>query len=606
MTLRAGPGSRPSLIHPAAATVVLRPLAAPPGLPYPVNVAIRLPKTVRSIGRIQHIARILIHHGFGHVVDRLQLNRIVPIPRRWRADVPVAMAEAGTGVMLARRLRLVCEELGPTFVKLGQMISTRPDLFPPDIVQEMVLLQDHVPPFPTAEARSIVSADLGAPLEQLFEHFDEAPLASGSIAQVYRARTRACDTAASQRVVVKIKRPDIEELVTLDMTILRWMAELTERFTPELLMYKPQTLVEELERKILREMDFINEAATISRFNELFGEDENFYAPRVFWELTGPRVVTLGELTGASMQKLLSQPDARIDRHGLAARLVEGFMKQFFEMGLFHADPHPGNLLIEPPAKVGLIDFGLTGQLDDELMGNLVLMLTGAFNREPDIIVEVLADMNVLGEETDRTRLRREFTELIDKYYGLPLRRFDLQTLFFEVSSLIRRHDVTLPREFVLFGKALVSIGGICLQLDPELDLVSLTAPRIRRLVLSRFSPGRVLKSATMSGWHLLNVLRNAPSQMRDISRRLASGRWQVTLRHRNLDDLAHEIDKASNRLGVAIVIGSIIIGSSWILQSNARLFNVPLQALGIVGYLFAGFLGLGLVYAILRSGRLY
>jgi ubiquinone biosynthesis protein len=379
-----------------------------------------------------------------------------------------------------------------------------------------------------------------------------------------------------------------------------------ENLAPELMMYRPHIVVDELERKILREMDFINEAATISRFTELFGEDECFQAPRVFWDLTGPRVLTLGELTGITMQKLLTQPDPAIDRNGLAVRLVEAFLKQFFEMGLFHADPHPGNLLIEPPCKIGLIDFGLTGLLDDELKGNLVVMLTGAFNREPDVIVEVLADMNIIDESADRGQMRREFTELIDKYYGLPLHRFNLQTLYFEVSSLIRRNRVTLPREFVLFGKALVAVGGICLQLDPALDLVGLTKPRIRRLVYERFSPGHVIKSATISSWHMFNVLRKAPSQLRDISRRLASGRWQVTLKHRNLDELAHEIDKASNRLGFAIVIGAIIMGSSWVLGSDANLFHVPLRILGVVGYVMAGFLGLALVYAIFRSGRLY
>lgn len=564
----------------------------------------KLPKTVRTFGRVQVIARVLMHHGFGHVVERLQLGRIVSVPRSWRRAAPPPATNGEN--MLGRRLRLVCEELGPTFVKFGQMISTRPDLIPPDIVHEMIALQDSVPPFPTEAAREIVTADLGAPIEELFESFEHVPLASGSIAQVYRARTKATPEQPSTRVVVKVKRPDIEEIISLDMVIMKYLADMVERFTPELLMYKPQVLVEELERKILREMDFINEAATVARFSELLGEDPCFRAPKVFWDLTGPRVLTLEELPGVSMQKLLSTPDPRMNRNELAVRLVKGFMKQFFEMGLFHADPHPGNMLIEPPSSVGLIDFGLTGQIDDELMGHLVLLLAGAFQREPDIILEVLADMNVLGEETDRAQLRRSFMELIDKYYGLPLHRFDLQQLFYEVSSLIRQNDVTLPREFVLFGKALVAVGGICLQLDPELDLVALTSPRIKRLALRRLSPKRILKTSAMSTWHLFNVMRNAPSQLRDISRRLAAGRWQVTLKHRNLDELAHEIDKASNRLGVSIIIGSLIIGSSWILQSNSKLFNIPLQALGITGYVFAGFLGLALVYAIFRSGRLY
>ncbi len=499
------------------------------------------------------------------------------------------------------------EELGPTFIKLGQMISTRPDLFPADIVAELSTLQDQVPPFPTPIARQIIESDLGVSLDKAFDWIDGEPFASGSIAQVYRARARPAGETAPRPVVVKVRRPDIEDVIRLDVTILRWFADLVERWIPELAVHRPHVIVDEFERSVLHEMDFISEGATISRFVELFGPDPCFRLPHVYWHLSGPRVLTLQEIPGTSIQVLLADPGAPIDRRGLAVRLVKAFMKQFFEMGLFHADPHPGNLLIEPPDSVGLVDFGLTGQLDDELMGHLVLALTGAFSRQAEIVVEVLADMNALGEETDRTSLRRDFMELIDKYYGLPLRRFDLQTLYYEVTTLIRRNFVTLPREFVLFGKAIVTVGGICMQLDPSLDLVALTRPKLRRLVLERLSPRRLARSGTISAWHLFNILKNAPSQLRDISRRLAAGKWQVTIRHRNLDDLVHEIDRASNRLGFAVIIGCVIVGSSLVVSTSSSItfMDVPLQFFGVFGYLVAGVMGLWLVISILRSGKL-
>lgn len=571
-----------------------------------MNVNLRLPRTVRSIRRVQHIARVLTRHGFGHLVDRLNLGRFIPIPPRLRRRPAPAM-EAVAEVSAGRRLRRAFEELGPTFIKLGQMISTRPDLFPADIVSEMVKLQDRVPPFPTEQARVIVAGDLGAPVEECFDSFEAEPFASGSVAQAYRATTRPAAGLPARRVVVKVKRPDIDDLIRLDMIILRWVADLVENWIPEWGIHQPHTIVDEFERTMVREMDFINEAAVITRFGELFGPDPNFRIPRVFWELTGPRVLTLEEIPGDSLQVLLTNPDPRVDKHTLAVRLVEGFMRQFFETGLFHADPHPGNLLIEPPAQVGLIDFGLTGEIDQELGGDLVLALVGAFNREADVVVEVLAEMNALPEGADRSALRRDFMQLIDKYYGLPIRRFDLQTLFFEVTTLVRRHQVTLPREFVLFGKALVAVGGACLQLDPDLNLLELTRPRLRKLALERFAPGRLLRSATMSGWHFFNILKNAPGQLRDVTRRLASGRWQVTIRHRNLDDLAHEIDKASNRLSFAVIIGGVIVGSSLVLSSasQSKLLYVPLQVFGLLGYSIAAVMGLWLVVAILRSGKL-
>lgn len=566
----------------------------------------RLPKSVRTIRRVQIIARVLTQHGFGHLVDSLHLERYVPLPKRWQQAVLPSL-EGEPEASIGRRIARVCEELGPTFVKLGQILSSRPDLVSSDIIAELVKLQDRVPPFPTDQARRIIEADLGMPISQCFTGFSDEPFASGSIAQVYRATTVAAVERPACSVVVKVKRPGIEDTIRLDMTILRWIGDVAERLVPELAVYHPKMIVDEFEQTMMRELDFVNEAATIARFAESIGEDPNFRVPTVFWDLTGTGVLTLEEMHGVSIQTLLSQPDPAIDRKQLADRLARGFVRQFFETGLFHADPHPGNLLVEPPAAIRLIDFGLTGRINDEMLGHLVMALMGAVNREPEIVVEVLADMDALGEQTDRAQLQRDFFELIEKYYGLPLHRFDMQTLFHEITGLIRRNDVSLPREFVLFGKALVAVGGICLQLDPEMDLLTLVKPRLVKLLAERVAPARLLKSAAMSGWHLLNFLKGFPSQLRDVSRRMARGKWQVNIRHQNLDFLASEIDRASNRLSFAVITAAIIIGSSWILASSSAtaVLGVPTWSLGVIGYVLAGLMGLWLVIAIVRSGKL-
>ncbi len=566
----------------------------------------RLPKSVRTIRRVQTIARVLTQHGFGHLVDSLHLERYVPLPKRWQQAVMPSLEGDGEA-SIGRRLVRVCEELGPTFVKLGQILSTRPDVMPADIITELARLQDRVPPFPTEIARRIIEADLGSPIEECFTSFSESPFASGSIAQVYRATTIATAERPSDRVVVKVKRPDIEDTIRLDMTILRWIADMAERFVPDLGVHRPRMIVDEFEQTMIREMDFVNEAATIQRFVESMGQDPNFRIPTVFWDLTGTSVLTLEEMHGVSVQALLTHPDPNIDRKQLADRLARGFVKQFFETGLFHADPHPGNLLVEPPAAIRLIDFGLTGRIDDELLGHLVMALTGAFNREPELVVEVLAEMNALGDQTDRHQLRRDFLDLIEKYYGLPLYRYNMQTLFHEVTGLIRRNEVVLPREYILFGKALVGIGGICLQLDPEMDLLALVKPRLVRLLAERISPARLAKSAAMSAWHLLKFLKSFPGQLRDVSRRMARGKWQVNIRHQNLDFLANEIDRASNRLSFAVITAAIIIGSSWVLGSGGAttFFGIPTWGFGVIGYLVAGLMGLWLIVAIVRSGKL-
>jgi len=570
-----------------------------------IFVPFNLPRTVRSIRRVQTIARVLTHHGFGHLVARLRLERYVPLPKRWRRAVVVSPEEAE--VSLGRRITPVLEELGPTVITLGQVLSTRPDLLPQDIIHELTLLQDRVPPFPSDEARRIITVNLGRPIGECFEVFEDKPFASGSIAQVHRARTFAADGRGGQAVVVKVKRPGIEDTVRLDMTILRWIGDLAERLIPELQRYRPRMIVDEFERTMLREMDFVNEAAVMARFGETLAEDGDLRVPHVFWELTGPSVLTLEELPGKSAQYFFDHPEADIDRKAVANKIARSFVRQFFEVGLFHADPHPGNLLIEPPANVGLIDYGLTGRIDDEMLGNLVVALISAFGREPELVVEVLADMGALGEHTDRQQLRHAFLQLIEKYYGLPLHRFDMQTLFYEITDLVRANDVTLPREFVLFGKALVAVGGVCLQFDPDLDLLSLVKPKLQTLIAKRFAPARMAKSMTIAGWHLASILKNAPGQIRDITRRLAGGHWQIHIRHQNLDDLAHEMDRSSNRLSFAVITAAIIVGSSMVLTSEATwtILGVPLQAFGLIGYFIAGVMGLGLVIAILRSGKL-
>jgi len=568
-------------------------------------VPINLPKTVRSIRRVQTIARVLTRHGFGHVVQRLHLERYVPLPRRWRRPVPI---QVGTEAGLGQRLVRVLEELGPTYIKFGQVMSTRPDVFPPDIIRALTTLQDHVPPFDTAEARRIIETDLGAPLEDCFEAFDDEPFASGSIAQVHRARTRPLDVLPSQDVVVKVKRPHIEDTVRLDMTILHWIAQLAERWVPEAQVYRPKTIVEEFERSIMLEMDFINEASTITRFGEAFADDPDFdfHIPTVHWELTGPCVLTLQELHGISAQVLMNEFHPDYDTRHIARKLVLSFIHQFFEVGLFHADPHPGNLLIEPPSSIGLVDFGLTGRIDDEMLGRLVVGLLGAIKKEPGLIVEVLADMDALGEHTDRHRLRQDFSLLIEKYVGLPLYRFELQKLFFEISDLVRRNDVTLPREFVLFGKAFVGIGGICLQLDPDLDLAALLEPNLKKILARRFAPHHLARTAAISGWHMYSILKSAPGTLREISRKLAQGRWQLNIHHQNLEEFAHEIDRSSNRLSYAVVTAAIIVASSLILtRAEATIFGLPFTLIGLVGYFFAAIMGVGLVIAILRSGKM-
>jgi ubiquinone biosynthesis protein len=506
---------------------------------------------------------------------------------------------------VGHRFVLMCEALGPTFVKLGQMLSSRPDLVPAEMVQQLQRLQDHVAPFDSETARRIVATELGAPAEELFEQFEPDPFASGSIAQVHSAVARD-----GRDVVVKVKRPDIETTVRLDIHIMRWLATAIERNVPELRVYRPEAIVDEFERSIQRELDFINEASATARFGKALADQPKGRVPAVRWELTSPSVLTLERIKGVRLEAALADRDGDFDRSAVARNLADLFLTQYFELGMFHADPHPGNLLIAPPDTIGLLDFGIVGHVDEDLSSNLAFVLVAIVNREIGILIDVLADLGALDEQTDRRLLRRELREWLDKYYGLPLQRLVLKTIFVELTDLLRRHEVRLPRDFVLLGKSLVTVGGIIQHLDPNLNLLALMRPMVRQMVADRFAPPRLLRAAGISGWHLLSIFRNAPRQLRDILRRVSRGPMQVNIRHENLDHLANEIDRAGNRLAIAVVIAATIIGSSMLVSFEpaadiAVLGIVSLRVFGFFGYFVAFVLGLWLVYGVWRSGKL-
>ena len=297
-----------------------------------------------------------------------------------------------------------------------------------------------------------------------------------------------------------------------------------------------------------------------------------------------------------------------IDRRLIAEQLMEAYLDQVFVLGVLHTDPHPGNILLDPPARIGLIDFGQVTAISEELMTQLVVVLYGVVNREIDLVVDALADMNAVGAKTDRRELQRSLRVLLDKYYGLPLKRLDITTMFNEFSEVVRRHDVVIPRELVSLVKAMGMVSGLATKLDPDLDTMALVKPRIKQVLRSRFSPKRLTHSAAVSTWHLMGLLKHAPGNLREMMRKLASGSWQINVEHENIDRLSDELDRSSNRIAIAVVIAALIVGSSVVVSADPELvvFGIKVQWIGIVGYLVAGILGLNLTWAIFRSGKLH
>jgi len=561
---------------------------------------LRITRGVQSLQRLQHIARVLTQHGFGHVVEQLHLRRFVPL---WLRRKPM---DAGTPIdghsAIGRRLRRVATDLGPIYVKLGQMIATRPDIVPPDILAELTTLQDRVEPFASAAAREIIAEELRKPVFESFTTFNDTPIASGSIGQVYQA-----SLPDGRQVVVKVQRPRIEAEVRADLQLLRWLAEALERWVAESRAYRPTVLVEEFERTLKGEMDFLREAAVTARFRDALSDDPMIDVPEVIWSHTTSRVLTLGAVFGENIDRALEHDGRHFNRPALAKRLADLYLRQFFEFGTFHADPHAGNLLVTPPARIALIDFGQTGVVSDATAGHLLILLIGVVAQDVELVADILMEMGTAGPRTDRAQLTRDLKSLLERYYGQPIQRLKLSKIFAEVAEAVRRHDLTIPQDVVLMLKAFTTVWGLALRLDPELDLVALLKPKLAGMVRDRLSPSRVARNVGVTTWHLLSFLRAAPQQFREMLRQFASGKWQLNVRHENLEQFGREVDRSGNRLALSIVIASLVISSSMVVTSDTqvKLFGVGLQTFGLIGYVLAGIFGVGLVVAILRSGRL-
>ena len=553
-------------------------------------------KTYRSLQRLSEIVAVLVRNGFGHYVRRLNLRERFPrFSFTERDPEPLEQQER-----LPERITQVIQELGPTFVKLGQVLSSRPDVVPEELCMELTRLQDSVAPFPGEEAVSIVEREIGFTIEETFAEFDREPFASGSIGQVHYATLKDGSTA-----VVKVRRPGIDDQIYLDLGLLHYLADLAETYIPELQPYRLPAIVEELERGVRRELDFVVEGSFTSKFYEMFKEDEMVRTPKVFWELTTPHVLTLERIVGVKITDYVENEQSPIRRRELSKALTSSFCKQYFESGTFHADPHPGNLLVDERGRLALIDFGLVGHLSDQLMKNLSSVLISLDKKEMDIFCEVFADMGATSDTTDISQLQADLLEMVEKYYSMPMKRMDTLEVFSDVTRIARRNGIALPRDVILLAKSFVSVMTTARTLDPEFDFGAAIAPHVKKLILQRLSPKQLFSEARVSFWHLGRLLRWMPREMAGILRKVETGKLQFVFKHVGLDKWANDLDRSLNRLSVSIVVAAIVISSSMLMQMEIAPLYGSISALAMIGFFVAFCLGIALVIGIWRSGKI-
>lgn len=555
----------------------------------------KLVETYEDLRRYGQITGVLVRNGFGEFLDRLRVD-IIPRRRRTLHQRQGEVRRLGT----PERMRLAFEELGPTFIKFAQILSTRADLLPQEFVAELGKLQDQASPFPFMEARAVIENDLGRDLSGLFRSIEPEPAAAASLAQVHRAITHA-----GEEVAVKVQRPHIETTIETDIRILRDMAGLAERHVAESRHYRPVRLVDEFARTIRRELDFIREGRNIDRFGKYFAGDETVYVPHVHWGLTGRRVLTTEYIRGIKISDVEELRRAGLDPKTIAANGAGLILKEIFDHRFFHADPHPGNLFVLENNVIAPVDFGMTGSLTEDLAEHMASIFISIVNRDVNGLVDALQSVGWVQELPDTGGFKSELRDLLERYHDVPLDRLDISSLLAEIMEIVRRYDLSLPPDLVLTARALLVSEGVGRSLDPEFNIVEYAKPYARRLMLRKFDPSRQLKELRKLTFETFSLFRRLPAETGQLLTKIVRGDLAIKFLHQGLDDLINETERSVNRLSFAIVIAALIIGSALVFQSGLGPKVIGYPLIGLLGFLLASFLGLWLLVSIARSGRL-
>ncbi|MGB2697115.1 MAG: AarF/UbiB family protein [Candidatus Zixiibacteriota bacterium] len=556
----------------------------------------RIDKRTRNLRRYRQIIGVLVKYGFGHILDQIRIGPYLRLGRKIFAREKPEVEKLN----YAQRIRLAMDELGPTFVKLGQLLSTRPFLIPLELVVELSKLQDEVAPFPFKEAKKIVEKELKASLDELFFSFDEVPMASASLSQVHRAKTRE-----GEEVVVKIQRPGIKPIIDTDMEILTDLANLLERYIPESRQYDPKGMVDELTKTFKREVDFKNEARNIEIFAMNFTDDPTVFVPKVFWEKTTDLVLTLEYIEGIKVSNLEEIDKKGLDRKTIAKNAGRSVFKQVFIDGFFHADPHPGNLFVLDDNAIAPVDYGMMGRLSESTMDELSELLVAVVSWNPRGVIKTWQKAGVLEQTPDMKALETDLTDFLYRYHKIPLSRIDMKTLVNHAFDIVHRHRISLQADLMLFGKALITYEEVGRMLDPQYDLVTEAVPFVKKLSQRKYRPKIILRDIVTFLQDLRELITPFPYELKRIVEKLSRGELGLELHHKGLEKLMLQVERSANRVSFSLIIAAIIVGSSLImrLEIGYKFLGYPL--LGILGYVFAGILGIWLVLAMLRSGKL-
>ncbi len=545
----------------------------------------------RDLGRVQQIAAVLVRYGFGGLVRRVGMAGALERAGKalhWREPEDLARLEP------AARVRRALEELGPTFVKLGQILATRGDLFPPEWIVEFGKLQDAAPALPFEDLRGQLIEDLGEAPEAVFAELDPVPLAAASLAQVHRARL-----ADGTAVVLKVRRPGIRPVIEADLRLLDRLAEIIEKEAPELVRYRPREVIRQFAHSLRRELDFSAEGRHAERIAALFVGSPEIVVPRIHWQWTGERLNVQDFIEGIPGRQAAALPEG-FDRRLLARRGADAVLRMMLEAGFFHADPHQGNVFYLPGNRIAFIDFGMVGRLSEARRFEVATLMHGLVGRDAGKVADVLLDWSA-DSNGDADALRSEIEAFVDDYHGVPLKKLDLGALLADVVAILREHGLALPPDLALMIKAFITLEGMGRQLDPDFDIAGEAAPFLREVLLAHLAPRAIARR----GWEALlggvQMLAGLPQDLGRLLRAARRGKLQLEVDVPALKSFGDQLDRAASRLTMAIVTAALIVGSS-IVMTVARGGGVA--TLGLLGFIAAMLGGLWVLISVWRGGR--
>lgn len=556
-----------------------------------------LPRKYHNFIRLKNILNVLIKHGFGHLIQQFHLTGLQAFSRRilfFKKPSPKT-----ENLTFAIRFRLVLEELGPTFIKFGQLISSRPDLAPIDLIDELKKLQDNVPPVPFRDIEPVLVNEFNKPIDEIFTYFKEEPVAAASIAQVHQAKL-----FNGQEVMVKIQRPDIAEIIDRDLDVLSYLARLLDRYIPESRIYRPKGMVSEFSKSIRKELDFIAEANNAQRIRENFEGDPNVFIPDVFWDFTTQKVLMLEQIRGIRVDDVKELIKADLNLKEIAANGCNAYLKQVFVHGLFHADPHPGNILVMRDGTVAFLDFGIVGRMSPQMLIHIANIFVYIIDRDYERLTHEYLMLGFVTAETNVELFREDVIDFFEPFYGRTLKNLPVGHIFTNIIQIMAKHQIQTPVELILLGKTIVFVDGIGRQLDIDFNLLEQARPFAADLIKQRVSPKRLAGEAAKGISELVDLLRVLPSQSQILLSRALRGDLEIRLVNDEMMQHIKDLKTCVNKIYTGTLISSLLVGSFVVVAFDNGPHFLGLPIMAWVGFLMVAFLSMWMWVSKLFSRR--